>query len=98
MKTHYAQYRAQQNDEAMKLDVDTKILAHGDVEPFAFRLGARELAVVQVTDRWLATDHSYFKVEANDGATYILRYVPHEEEWEMTWFQAAMPSPGIAGQ
>jgi hypothetical protein len=57
----------------------------GEETPRRFRLGPRSLEVVEVLDRWLAPDHRYFKVRADDGATYILR---HEGEtgWELVLY------------
>lgn len=58
-------------------------------EPHAFRIGHRPLHVSQIQDRWLATHYSYFKVGADDGATYILRHDERSALWEMILFQAA---------
>ncbi len=55
--------------------------------PRAFYLGRRRIEVVEVLDRWLAPDHRYFKVRADDNAgTYILRHDEAAGEWEMTMF------------
>jgi hypothetical protein len=42
--------------------------------------------VSAVLDRWLAPDHRYFKVEGDDGGTYILRHDVASGRWEMTMF------------
>ena len=57
----------------------------GEEEPRAFDLGDRRLEVVAIIDRWIAPDHRYFKVQADDDNVYILR---HDEAagWEMTSF------------
>lgn len=73
---------------AMILHVESRAGPHGDREPLAFHLGQRRLDVLQILDRWIASDHSYFKIEATDRATYILRYSPSAREWELTLFQA----------
>lgn len=57
-------------------------------EPCAFRLGDRQLKVVTIIDRWLSSDHSYFKLKADDGAIYILHKDEHSGQWELTMFQA----------
>lgn len=71
----------------MNLQVDTRAGIHGDPEPYAFSLGKRRLAVVQVVDRWIAADHSYFKLTAEDRNVYILRFDQRTEQWELTLFQ-----------
>ena len=58
----------------------------GEEEPRAFDLGDRRLEVVAIIDRWLAPDHRYFKVQADDDNVYILRHDETAGEWEMTSF------------
>ena len=58
----------------------------GEEEPRAFVLGDRRLEVVEIIDRWLAPDHRYFKVQADDDNVYILRHDEAADEWEMTSF------------
>jgi hypothetical protein len=58
----------------------------GEEEPRAFDLGERRLEVIEIVDRWLAPDHRYFKVHADDGNVYILRHDERAGEWDMTSF------------
>lgn len=60
-----------------------------DEEPRAFYLGARRLEVVEIVDRWLAPEHRYFKVRADDAGTYILRHDTAADRWELTMFERA---------
>ena len=48
----------------------------GEQEPLAFWLGERRLAVRAVVDRW-------FKVDADDGAMYILRHDEASGDWDI---------------
>ena len=73
----------------MLLQVETRAGLHGDLEPVAFLLGDRRIEVMEILDRWIGSDHSYFKVHASDGALYILRNEPMRGNWELTLFQAA---------
>ncbi len=59
----------------------------GEETPRRFRLGDRPLEVLEILDRWLAPDHRYFKVRADDGGTYILRHDPVSGHWELTFFK-----------
>ncbi len=59
----------------------------GEQEPRAFYLGARRVTVVEVLDRWLAPEYRYFKIRADDGATYILRHDDAGDRWELTLFE-----------
>jgi hypothetical protein len=72
----------------MNLKVESSTGLHGDVEPRAFLLGTRRIEVVQIIDRWLASDYGYFKVQAGDGSIYILRHDDLSDEWELNMFQA----------
>ena len=71
----------------MHLQVETRAPTHADPEPCAFNLGNRRLAVTRIVDRWIAADHSYFKLTAEDGNVYILRHDQRTSHWELTLFQ-----------
>jgi len=51
--------------------------------PRAFLLGERRVEVVRILDRWRGEDHEYVKLDASDGARYILRYDRSRDEWEI---------------
>ena len=70
----------------MKIRVHCYAGHRGEEEPRAFDLEERHLEVIEIIDRWLAPDHRYFKVQADDGKLYILRYDERADEWEMTAF------------
>ncbi len=72
----------------MLLHVESRPGLHGDIEPTAFQLGGQRIEVLQIIDRWIAIDHSYFKIEASDRGLYILRFTAAERQWELTLFQA----------
>jgi hypothetical protein len=72
----------------MDLHVESRPGPQGDLEPTCFVLGGRTIKVLQIIDRWIASTHSYFKVEAEDAGIYILRFTPDERHWELTLFQA----------
>ncbi len=72
----------------MLLYVENQADPHGDMEPVAFRLGEKRIEVLRIIDRWIAKDHSYFKIEASDHGLYILRFTPDDRQWELTLFQA----------
>lgn len=55
-------------------------------EPRAFQLGERRVEVRQILDRWAAPDQRWFKVQADDGHIYILRYDERSDEWELAAF------------
>lgn len=58
----------------------------GEETPRCLFLGDRRVEVLAIADRWLAPDHRYFKVEGDDGGTYILRHDVASGRWEMTMF------------
>ncbi|TCS38276.1 hypothetical protein EDC30_10211 [Paucimonas lemoignei] len=72
----------------MDLHVESRPGYRGQPEPTAFELGGQVVKVRQIIDRWIASDHSYFKIEADDSGIYILRFTPDERHWEMTLFQS----------
>ena len=39
--------------------------------------------MVEILDRWMAPEHRYFKVEADDGRTLVLRHDTATGDWEL---------------
>jgi len=54
--------------------------------PLRFTLGERTLEVQAVLDRWYSEDARYFRVSADDGDTYVLKYIEWEDAWELASF------------
>ena len=67
----------------MMLRVECCAGYRGEQEPLAFWFGARRLVVRAVVDRWFAPTRRWFKVEADDEQTYVLRYDEAAEQWEL---------------
>jgi len=49
--------------------------------------------VVDLLDRWYGEDHDYFKVRADDGGEYVLRYGRGDDRWELTQYRAEGTDP-----
>ena len=60
----------------------------GEQEPSAFTVadGARR-EVREIVDRWLAPDHRYFKVRADDGPVCIIRHDVAGDGWELVMYE-----------
>ena len=61
----------------------------GEQEPVAFWLGERRLAVCAIVDRWFAPTQRWFRVDADDGDSYVLRLDEPTGEWELAAFTRA---------
>ena len=59
----------------------------GEQTPRAVVMGDRHLTVVEILDQWLAPDHRYFKLRADDGDTYIIRQDSASGEWTLSAFR-----------
>ena len=70
----------------MMLRVECYAGYRGEQEPRAFWLGERRLAVRDIVDRWFAPTQRWFKVDADDGHTYVLRHDETNERWELAAF------------
>ena len=46
-----------------------------------FQLGDHEYVVEEVVDEWYGPDATFFKVRADDGNLYILRYCGAGDKW-----------------
>jgi len=73
------------SDQTPVVHVECYAGHRGEETPVRVRLGDRVLEVAEVIDRWLASDHRYFKVRA-DGDIYILRN-DITADWELTLFE-----------
>ena len=69
----------------------------GEETPRRVWLDGRAVVLVEVLDCWLAPDHRYFKMRAEDGATYILRHDAASGRWELTLYQAPPRTAGARG-
>lgn len=70
----------------MSIRVECYAGYRGEQEPLAFWLGERRIGVRAIVDRWFAPDQRWFKVEADDGDTYVLRYDEADSAWELAAF------------
>ena len=59
----------------------------GEQTPRALMLGDRRIEIRAVLDRWLAPDHRYFKLQGDDGDTYLVRHAVASGLWELTMYQ-----------
>jgi hypothetical protein len=73
----------------MKICVETYDGYRAGERPLRFHIGAKKREVVEILDRWFGEDHDYFKVRADDGAVYVLRYGRCEDGWELTQYLAS---------
>jgi len=60
-----------------------------DEAPRSIQFGSLVVQVNEIQDRWLSTDHRYFKFIGDDHATYIIRQDMAEQEWELTYYKQA---------
>jgi len=60
----------------------------GEETPRRMHMGQRTLTVERIVDRWLAPDHRYFKLDADDGGRYIIRHDVRTSRWELVYYIA----------
>ncbi|MBW2612110.1 MAG: hypothetical protein JRE12_07050 [Deltaproteobacteria bacterium] len=60
-----------------------------DETPRSIQFDSLVVEVKEVQDRWISTDHRYFKVIGDDDATYIIRQDMISYDWELTYYQQA---------
>ena len=81
----------------MRLKVEAYSGYTANERPTRFTLGERTLNVEEVLDRWYSEDARYFRVRADDGDTYVLKYLECEDLWELASFtgkhSAGTPAP-----
>ena len=55
--------------------------------PVTFSLGDSDYKVEETIDRWYGEGSSYFKVKADDGNIYLLKYDKRSSHWEWVFYQ-----------
>ncbi len=51
--------------------------------PLYFLIDSNRLEVEDIVDRWYGEEHDYFKVLADDGRVYLLRWHRFEDRWSL---------------
>ena len=70
-------------EASLSLRVECYAGYRGEETPRRFSLGGRTVEITAVLDRWLAPEHRYFKVRAEDGRIYILRQDMNSQRWTL---------------
>lgn len=78
-------------DYIFKIQVECYSGYRAEETPRKFRMGEREVVVVEIIDRWFAPDHRYFKLKGDDEAIYIIRQDVSADLWELTMFDRTTP-------
>lgn len=82
-------------EQVMKIRV---ICYHGhkaNERPLRFFIGDKVLGVRELLDRWYGENDDYFKVLADDGNTYVLKYSREEDEWELALYTSPKLHQGL---
>jgi hypothetical protein len=77
----------------MKLRVECYSGHKSDQRPIKFWLGDVERFVESIDDQWYGPEALYFRVQADDGNTYVLGHDESTDEWTLESFRSHK-SPG----
>jgi hypothetical protein len=66
---------------AEKLQVESYSGYKANERPTLFFLKDRRVGIVDIIDRWYGIDHDFFKVLADDGRVYLLKWQRFTDEW-----------------
>lgn len=72
----------------MKIKVNAYSGYKANERPLSFTMGDRLFRVEKTLDHWCGEDHDYFKLKADDGCIYIIRYEREKDEWELTMMES----------
>ena len=78
----------------MNLQVQCYAGRKADERPARFQLGDRDYVVEEIVDQWYGPGDTFYKVRADDGNLYILRYNTAADEWRFESFRRFRPSRG----
>lgn len=69
--------------ESPRVSVDAYAGYKGEETPRSFTYDGTRRIVAQIIDRWYTDTYSYFRICADDGQRYVLRYHLDEDFWEL---------------
>jgi hypothetical protein len=55
--------------------------------PLSFELHGRGYRIEEIVDQWYGPEDTFFKIRADDGNIYILRYSPGDDLWSLESFR-----------
>lgn len=67
----------------MRVTVQTYAGYKGEERPVSFSCDGEVFAITAIIDRWYDPDYNMFRVLADDGGTYLLRYDMNADRWEL---------------
>ncbi len=70
-------------EKTFRIEVESYAGHKGAERPRRFVWKDRSIEVAEIADRWYGEDADYFKVRGGNGITYLLRYVRHDDQWEL---------------
>lgn len=73
----------------MQISVQSYAGYRAEERPRSFTLDGRNYEVREILDRWFGPDHSYFKVRAEDGNIYLLKYATASDVWTLEQYRQA---------
>ena len=66
-------------------DIEIEVVAYSGYKanerPLSFMLKGRKRDVTEVVDQWIGPDHDYFRVIADDGLLYLLKWNRSLDRW-----------------
>jgi hypothetical protein len=67
----------------MEITVECYAGYRDEETPRRFSTGERTVEVARIVDRWITPDYRYFRVEGDDGRTYLLGQNAGSGKWEL---------------
>ena len=72
--------------QTMRVRVEAHSGYTANERPLRFTLGEHTIEVVEILDRWYGEAERYFRVRADDGHVYVLKYRESDDSWELVSF------------
>lgn len=76
------------NTNSLIITVNCSAGIRGEDLPRQFNLVKKMINVSEILDRWIASDHRYFKIKGDDECIYIIRHDTNTGLWELTLFDS----------
>jgi len=80
------------NSQIKRIEVNSYSGYRANERPLNFLLDKKRYEVKEILDQWCGQDHDYFKVLADDGLVYLLKW----DRYLDIWFFVKLMDPKVA--
>jgi hypothetical protein len=71
----------------MRIRVEAYSGYRANERPLRFWIHDASFEVQEILDTWYGPDHRYWKIKADDGRLYMIKYDVDKDQWVLEWIK-----------